>query len=1023
MTSELIASGTVQRHLWPSVTVRNATELLVAIENGGIDRILLAGGAPFRFDASINSPAGPTALLITRDLVLEALPGEHAVLDAAASATQVRRVLTIIATAQVELRGVTLMGGFAIEGGGLHIAMGARLLLDHSSIVGCISNATGTAGISRGGGLLIAGTLTARNATIANNTVVSDQFSANGGGMYNFGTVELLATVIVNNTAITNATDWDAFGGGATNWGSFLAHETRIEGNRAMANLGEAIGGGIDNQGTVELVASSVVGNTAASHGATGAGGGLFNGFLSGSSYGKVVLRESTIAHNTASSALQRAQGGGVSSLGALAAHSTMVLHNTVTSPAGIATGGGIYNRRILLAKELSALGGSSMANHTISAVEQASSGDVMSNVMAAGSMEVRESAVTSNVASSDVDARGGGVFNAGQLLVVEVLLADNAATAIIGISSGGALNNQRVGTAWLLGSTIVGNRATSHSATRFAIGGGVTNGGQLVVYNSTIGYNAAVASSFQALAGGISNSLAGSFELNATSLIGNNATCPLCDALGGGVYHSGSASLFIGSTIERNRAEGGRTSLGAQVLNGGGQLLYVLPAPAGRWLAGAVECRELMCRDGPCPVQPCSLNDTRIADRWIAPLGSGAIEEAYPPRCEVGSYADGVGIDAQRFPICSGVCAVMTNDPFTTTLGPGAISTYACVCIEQYYRRSVDAPCAPCPPHASCNGLNHTSATLVALPGHWRPGRHSNDIRKCPYADVCAGGVATAMRYDRHDSSTCTPDRGVTGAFCQLCATPHTHYFDAHNARCLGCDEVASHVPALLLATAIVLTALSLCSLYRARHGRLGSSTSLVRRLDVYAARLSFRPKLRIALSFYQVVTQIPRVYALRIPAALEQLLAVFAGLNIDIFGQVSLLHCTLGLRDLPSQLLFITLAPLGVALAAPLAAVATGHKPMDALPFVLYWTFFMFPPISSVGFRALAPCDCFGTASDDAGAPACFLRLDVEIECTHEFGSHPWPTPPWPPPPCSPPPRWLSASGPWECRRCTCR
>ena len=50
------------------------------------------------------------------------------------------------------------------------------------------------------------------------------------------------------------------------------------------------------------------------------------------------------------------------------------------------------------------------------------------------------------------------------------------------------------------------------------------------------------------------------------------------------------------------------------------------------------------------------------------------------------------------------------------------------------------------------------------------------------------------------------------------------------------------------------------------------------------------------------------------------------------------------------------------------------------SALPFVLVWTFLLFPPISSFGFRALAPCDCFPYVD---GGQACFLHDAYAVEC----------------------------------------
>ena len=69
----------------------------------------------------------------------------------------------------------------------------------------------------------------------------------------------------------------------------------------------------------------------------------------------------------------------------------------------------------------------------------------------------------------------------------------------------------------------------------------------------------------------------------------------------------------------------------------------------------------------------------------------------------------------------------------------------------------------------------------------------------------------------------------------------------------------------------------------------------------------------------------------------------------------------------------MLITLAAFGVARAR-------NASPLAALPFVLMLSFFVFPFISSRGFRALASCDCFEGVE---GSTKCFLRDAVQVEC----------------------------------------
>jgi hypothetical protein len=163
-----------------------------------------------------------------------------------------------------------------------------------------------------------------------------------------------------------------------------------------------------------------------------------------------------------------------------------------------------------------------------------------------------------------------------------------------------------------------------------------------------------------------------------------------------------------------------------------------------------------------------------------------------------------------------------------------------------------------------------------------------------------------------------------------------------------------------------------------------------VLRSAAVYAERVSFRAKLRNAISFLQIVTQLGPVYALRFPAAYARLLDVISIANLHLFTWLpGLQPVCVGLGSLESQLWFAALAPLGIALAAFPVAKLAGRSAIDALPFVLGWTFLLFPSLASRGFRALAPCDAFPYAEE--GGAISFLREDYAVECTGSLFGRP--------------------------------
>ena len=149
---------------------------------------------------------------------------------------------------------------------------------------------------------------------------------------------------------------------------------------------------------------------------------------------------------------------------------------------------------------------------------------------------------------------------------------------------------------------------------------------------------------------------------------------------------------------------------------------------------------------------------------------------------------------------------------------------------------------------------------------------------------------------------------------------------------------------------------------------------------------RINFRAKLRIFVSFLQIVAQIDRVYALRYSRAFRDLVHALTfflpGLSTE-FGPIGTEESRCIFGSLRAQLLSTALVPLGIA-ALPFV-VKPWLREHAALSYALAWAFLVLPPITSFSFRALAPCDCFDYVGGD-GRQTCFLRLDYEVECTGE-------------------------------------
>ena len=112
-----------------------------------------------------------------------------------------------------------------------------------------------------------------------------------------------------------------------------------------------------------------------------------------------------------------------------------------------------------------------------------------------------------------------------------------------------------------------------------------------------------------------------------------------------------------------------------------------------------------------------------------------------------------------------------------------------------------------------------------------------------------------------------------------------------------------------------------------------------------------------------------------MRYPEQLHRLLNVLRVVNLELTGWLPGLNATcLGVHSFVVQLQLLTWLPIFALLLILLAAwvvplVTAGRRPSSepshftsgTLSFATVWIFVLYPSISSHGFRAVAPCDCF--------------------------------------------------------------
>ena len=226
-------------------------------------------------------------------------------------------------------------------------------------------------------------------------------------------------------------------------------------------------------------------------------------------------------------------------------------------------------------------------------------------------------------------------------------------------------------------------------------------------------------------------------------------------------------------------------------------------------------------------------------------------------------------------------------------------------------------------------------------------------------------------QRYESTSTATCA--KGLAGVYCTLCAAgKQRHYFEASRRRCEPCNNA----PLALLEGLVggiggsVIGLLLVSQWLRVRHPT--TWTAITKRgLDMHRWASSVRPAAKIIFGFYQIIAVIGEVYDVTFPPAYKTVLNIFQFATFKLTAWLPSLPLQCAFPSLRDQLLIVNLVPLGVLAAAAAAGCAsvlvTGPRPpltvtsllLPSLPFILGWSFVVLPPVSSLGFRALAPCE----------------------------------------------------------------
>jgi MBG domain len=571
------------------------------------------------FDSSLN---GQTITLTSGELYVDknlTIQGPGANL-LTVSGNNASRVFEIAGGVTATISGLTITNGYVnlrpgfAQGGGIYNAGG--LTVTNSTVLS--NSVSGFSGA--GGGIFNTGMLNIINSTLSGNS--NDADHPQGGGVYNVGTVTVINSTFSGNSVSEGLAR--PSGGGIFNVGTVTVINSTFWGNSAPIN-----GGGIYNGGTLTVTNSTFSENSATGTGGQAFGGGIY-------SDGTLNIGNTIIAGNTASTSSPDVQGGvssqGYNLVGNTTGSSGSWVMTDIQNPPGgamlssLGDHGGPTQTLVPLSGS-PAINAGSVAlavdqNNQPLTTDQRGAGRVINNMIDIGAVQSTaetpslvvttisdttdptdgQTTLHEAIAYAQFLGTGTVTFNDGSVSGATTNFYDGSPHAItlggseLLISSGNVTiqgpganlltvsgnNASRVFeiaggvTATIDGLTIASGHAESGGGASDSQGGGIYNGGNLTVTNSSFSGNEARGISGDQAYGGAIFSAAGSLTIANSAFSGNSVSVDESVAAGGGAVYAnpatGSYATITNSTFIGNSATTsfGGASYGGGIFNGG---------------------------------------------------------------------------------------------------------------------------------------------------------------------------------------------------------------------------------------------------------------------------------------------------------------------------------------------------------------------------------------------------------------------------------------------------------------------
>lgn len=321
------------------------------------------------------------------------------------------------------------------------------------------------------------------NCTFTNNNINGKTESIMGGAIVNMGTFTLTYSTFTNNNATSlNAT----YGGAIANIGNMVAvscnFNKNIATNTATAKTYYSMGGAISNFGILTLDYCNFTGNSVFDKNQSGIGGAIYNDYFmyiedfctfNGNTAdvggaitndGNMTLEYGNFINNT----VKTGDGGAISNYGSCS------ISNQTSFTGNYAEDGGAINNDGQLTLSNSSF------DKNIGTLNY-SMGGAIYNLKGTSATPILISNCTFN---NNTSTRGGGIYNAGDVKLINSNFTDNTALITTGklAYDGGAVCNN--GNLTVSSTSFIGNKAN--------LGGAISNGGNSTVMDSIFKDNGA---------------------------------------------------------------------------------------------------------------------------------------------------------------------------------------------------------------------------------------------------------------------------------------------------------------------------------------------------------------------------------------------------------------------------------------------------------------------------------------------------------------------------------------------------